>query len=142
MALRTFHIGVKAVIVADNKVLLLQRQDRWNGLSWECPGGRMEEGEAIEQTLRRELAEELPGIADVTIGPILHAGQTAQDREGVGLILLFYRIQATLTTVTVSDEHLGHTWATAADLTRLAQGNGEGVILAYTLAACRTALGV
>ena len=140
MALKTFHIGIKAVIVADDMVLLLQRQDRWNGLSWECPGGRMEDNANIEQTLRRELDEELPGIAQVTVGPLLHAGQTTQDWAGIGLMLLFYRVQATIPVVTVSDEHLAHTWATADDLDRLERGDGDGVILDYTLIAARAAL--
>ncbi len=35
----------------------------------EVPGGRVEKGEEIGQTIRRDRSEELPGIQDIAIGP-------------------------------------------------------------------------
>ena len=51
-----------AVIVRDDKILCVQRGE--NKLSyiskkWEFPGGKVEDGEALEDTIRREILEEL-----------------------------------------------------------------------------------
>ncbi len=52
-----------AVIERDGKILTGRRnytKDKWKDISvWTIPGGRCDEGEALEQTLRREVAEEV-----------------------------------------------------------------------------------
>jgi 8-oxo-dGTP diphosphatase len=138
MAPKRFPIGVKGVLVVGDTVLLLKRAGGEAGPFWEAPGGRMEAGEAIEQTLRRELAEELPGIRNVVIGPLVHAALVPDDPRG--LVLLFYRIQAELPTVTISAEHLRYTWA-SADALRAAPQHLHGAALQpFTLAALTLAL--
>lgn len=59
---------VAAVIVRAGRVLLTQRDPLRNksGWLWECPGGKVEEGEMQEGALARELREEL-GV-DVVVG--------------------------------------------------------------------------
>lgn len=62
-------IPVKALIIKDGRVLITK--DR----RWELPGGRMNVGEAPEETLHREIKEELGttiailGLQDVFIRP-------------------------------------------------------------------------
>ena len=72
---RAFQVGVKGAIVSDGQVLLLKRENRWSGVFWDVPGGRMEGGEDIEETLRRELREELPSIGRIEVGELLHAAR-------------------------------------------------------------------
>jgi 8-oxo-dGTP diphosphatase len=51
-----------AVIVNDGKILCVQRgENKLNYISkkWEFPGGKVEMGEALEDTIKREIAEEL-----------------------------------------------------------------------------------
>jgi len=51
---------VAALIRKDDKVLLTQRwPGRHLGLTWEFPGGKVEEGEEDQEALERELREEL-----------------------------------------------------------------------------------
>lgn len=60
------RIVAAAVIVRDGKVLIAQRPEgkALAGL-WEFPGGKQEEGETIEECLKRELMEELGVEAEV-----------------------------------------------------------------------------
>ena len=53
-------IVTAAVIIEDGRLLLAQRaaDDPLAGL-WELPGGKVEEGETLQQCLERELMEEM-----------------------------------------------------------------------------------
>ena len=54
------HIGVGIVMNEDNEVLIaLRQEDAMLGGLWEFPGGKQEEDEKMEDTVRRELNEEL-----------------------------------------------------------------------------------
>jgi hypothetical protein len=59
-----------------------------------------------------ELSEELPGITGIAVDQILHPALVPDGPRG--LVLLFYRVQAIIPTVTISAEHRGYTWASAA----------------------------
>ena len=57
---------VAALIRKDSKVLLTQRwPGRHLGLTWEFPGGKVEEGETDREALERELREELGVNAEI-----------------------------------------------------------------------------
>lgn len=55
------HIEVvAAVIVKDNKIFCAQRADKGElAKKWEFPGGKVEENETLQESLKRELMEEL-----------------------------------------------------------------------------------
>jgi A/G-specific adenine glycosylase len=63
-------IGVGVVFNAEGQVLIDQRlEEGLLGGLWEFPGGKQEEGEAIEATIARELQEEL--AIEVSVGEAL-----------------------------------------------------------------------
>ena len=63
----TVAIGV---VQREGKILICQRHnDNLLGGFWEFPGGKCEEGEGIEECLRRELIEEV-GIGVCVIRPL------------------------------------------------------------------------
>ena len=74
MSMQTFYVGIQGIIIRDDKVLLL-RANGGKGRRdiWEAPGGRIDDDETMQQTLERELHEELANISDIQIGEILHA---------------------------------------------------------------------
>lgn len=59
--MKTIHVTA-AVIIKDNKILCVQRsENKYDYISkkWEFPGGKVEEKESIEETIVREIEEEL-----------------------------------------------------------------------------------
>ncbi len=79
-----------AVIEEKGKVLIARRKPgRHMGGKWEFPGGKIEPGETPEESLERELREEL--AIQVSIGEFLCSA--FYEGEGVSLELLVYRVQ-------------------------------------------------
>jgi ADP-ribose pyrophosphatase YjhB (NUDIX family) len=72
-----------AFIFRDDKLLIGLRNytpDKWKKISvWTAPGGRCDDGETLEQTVRRETAEEV-GITDLKITDYL--GTVPGAKEG------------------------------------------------------------
>jgi ADP-ribose pyrophosphatase YjhB (NUDIX family) len=72
-----------AFVVRDGKILIGFRhytQEQWKQIDvWTCPGGRCDEGEAVEKTLRRETAEEI-GVDELEICEYL--GEVPGAKEG------------------------------------------------------------
>ncbi|PCH66032.1 MAG: hypothetical protein COC04_00400 [Gammaproteobacteria bacterium] len=58
--MKTVHVAV-AVIVNDKKevLLALRAMDQHQGGLWEFPGGKVEQGESVNEALIREIREEL-----------------------------------------------------------------------------------
>lgn len=113
--MKSFHVGIKGVVRReDGSVLLLQKNGE-KGF-WEVPGGRIDDDEDIEATLRRELEEELPGISEVKIGRLLCAHRLPHDiGDNLGLMLLYFEVTATLPDpIQISEEHIASQWVGSA----------------------------
>ena len=108
MAIRRFHVGVKGLITAsDERVLLLR-----DGSFWDLPGGRIDDNETSLETLRRELAEELPGIRNVRVGHLLGCDRVADLNDQFSLYIVVYQVTADLPDpVALSHEHDHAEWA-------------------------------
>lgn len=116
--IKNFNIGIKAVIVKQNKALVLKEKDiRDNGVQlYDLPGGRIEDEELPEETLKRELMEEL-GVLEFTLGSILHIARHARyDKNGSSLMLIFYEVFIKDTQIRLSDEHISFEWISKKDL--------------------------
>ncbi len=103
-----------ALIEEHGRVLVAQRRPGAHmGGKWELPGGKVEPGETPEQSLARELAEEL-GL-EVRVGE--HLCSARFDGDGVRLELLVYRVQR-VSGEPVLHEHEEIRWVAPADLRR------------------------
>lgn len=63
----TFKMSVHAVIV-DSESRVLQLRQTYGDLAWGLPGGAVDPGETVLDTLRRECREEIG--CEITVGPL------------------------------------------------------------------------
>jgi mutator protein MutT len=114
MKIKNFHVGVKAVIIQNNKALVLEENSKRNTFS--LPGGKVDEGEGIDQGLKRELKEEI-GLTEYKKGPLLHAFErTDYGKKNAGLLILVYLVEANISNIRLSYEHKGFKWVGKKDL--------------------------
>lgn len=125
----SFHLGVKALLCnASGEILLLQvNPARLHGTDrtdyWDLPGGRVQKGETIPQTLTREVFEET-GLRDMRatshIGIVLSNIRIPIGDDSVGLLLSVDACQLPVDAeIKLSDEHIARAWfepAQAAEL--------------------------
>jgi len=101
------RITTKAIIYRNDSVLLVQD----NKGKWEMPGGKIDFNEKPEDTLRRELHEEL-GFKDITVKNIVHAWtfSVVHEEGEYQFIVLVYEVVSNDTDVNKSDEHVRYEW--------------------------------
>jgi (d)CTP diphosphatase len=65
-------VQVVAAVIERNGQLLIARRpaEKRHGGLWEFPGGKLREGESLQEAARRELAEEL-GLEALAVGPVV-----------------------------------------------------------------------
>ncbi len=110
MSEKLFNVGVKAIIVKGDKVLIVQNTKGF----WEVPGGRIDKNESIEEALHRELREELPNIKAIVLHEVVDARRLHKDiKDDVSLVLVFYKVEADFDgEPDLSHEHTAYKWAT------------------------------
>ena len=83
-----YRVSVKALVVKNNAILLLQEEDG----RWELPGGGLEFGETIEECLKREVQEEI-GVTVKAMDPKpLYVWTVKKDEEGDYRLFLAYTV--------------------------------------------------
>lgn len=99
----TFPVSIKGVVLDEHRRVLLLRNDRDE---WELPGGRIEIGETPQETVVREIGEEIGWT--VTAGPLLDAWlyRIAQVDKYVFVVTYGCHLVAAGPPV-LSDEHRG-----------------------------------
>jgi len=108
--MKSFYIGVKAIVVHDGKILLLKRI-RNGKYFWDGPGGRVEANEELESAIKRELAEELQGIHNITVEKLLYIYRLPHDlKDNHGLLRIFYKITADISHISLEPAHEEYIW--------------------------------
>jgi 8-oxo-dGTP diphosphatase len=88
------RIGVGAVILDDCKrILLVLRKRNPESGKWSIPGGKVELYETLEQTIVREVKEEV-GLT-VTVGELLCIAQTVDELQGLHWVSPIFTVQVT-----------------------------------------------
>ena len=79
--MKRVHVAAAVIRGADGRVLIAKRAaDQHQGGLWEFPGGKVEEGEAVEAALSRELQEEL-GIQVKAARPLIQVQHDYPDKH-------------------------------------------------------------
>jgi 8-oxo-dGTP diphosphatase len=115
-----FYLGIKTMVISEEgKILLMLRPPSKAGerALWDIPGGRKKRGEAIEESLKRELYEEtglrIAGRDVQFVGPVLGSTRISMGETDAGLVLFVYRCQWDgVPEVRLSPEHSDFWWAT------------------------------
>lgn len=116
MILMKKHIEVvAAVIKKDNKYFCAQRDNFGElGGKWEFPGGKVEAGETLEESLKREIFEELK--IDIIINEYL---MTVNHEYETFKITLHTFLCEVNTNNFVLTEHINSRWVEKEDLEKL-----------------------
>lgn len=108
---------VCALIIRNGSALCAQRSERMAlPLKWEFPGGKLEDGEAPEEALKREIMEELS--IDITVGRALSELEYTYENGGTIRLLPFLATME-LDQKPVANEHAELRWVKTADLLAL-----------------------
>lgn len=79
--MKRVHVAAAVIRGADDRVLIAKRADEQHqGGLWEFPGGKVEEGEAVQAALARELEEEL-GIRVSAARPLIQVQHDYPDKQ-------------------------------------------------------------
>lgn len=113
---------VKGLIIYNGEILLLKRSshNKFGGGEWELAGGKLKNGEELEESLIREIEEET-GLK-VIPEKILYA-TTINDDPDRQLIFLHYLCSTDNDEVTLSNEHTDFYWANQEDAKKLLRQN-------------------
>lgn len=113
--------AVRALVVdRDDRTLLVQFRDATGQVWWATPGGGTMLGETAEQTLRRELAEEI-GLVDVALGPAIWTrehtfawnGRILRQRERIHLVRVDEHVPAPTVDLAAESVHEVRWWTLA-----------------------------
>lgn len=106
-------ISVKGILLENGKALLVKNERQ----EWELPGGRLEPGEAPEQSVIREIEEELGLVCTVVR---LVDAWVYTVTEGKQVFIVTYLCQcADRGPIVLSQEHLEYGWFSLAELGRI-----------------------
>lgn len=126
---KLFFVGIKGLIRnGDGRILILKSSLRDHTentkIYWDIPGGRVDEGDGVEETLLREIEEEtgvteVSGIEFFTAVVSNHQIPIENDRKA-GLVLMVYVANIPADSkIKLSPEHTEYDWVDQAKAAEL-----------------------
>jgi 8-oxo-dGTP diphosphatase len=111
-------VGVGAVIVKDDRAVIIRRANEPYKGQWSIPGGRVELGEPLVAAVRREMREET-GL-DVEVGPVIEVFERIQrDDQGrvrYHFVIIDYLCTCVGSTLCAGDDAADARWVTSDEL--------------------------
>lgn len=123
---KLFHVGVKGLITnAEGKILVLnvntaRFRDKTDEGHWDIPGGRIQVGSDVKETLTREITEEtgVSAISDIGFftAVISNLQIPISETERVGLVLMIYKVTIPEDSqIVLNEENTEYEWVTPAE---------------------------
>ena len=129
-------MGVGAVIVDGERVLLVKRAHEPLKGQWSLPGGAVEVGESLEAGLVREVREET--CLDVTVGPVVEVldriSRDANGRVEYHFVIVDYLCRVAGGTATCGSDAEDIEWARRDDLARYRLTSAATAVIAKAFA--------
>ena len=129
-------VGVGAVIIDGDRVLLVKRAHEPLKGQWSLPGGAVEVGESLEAGLVREVREET--CLDVTVGPVVEVldriGRDATGRVEHHFVIVDYLCRVAGGTATCGSDAEDVEWARRDDLARYRLTSAATAVIAKAFA--------
>jgi len=116
---KEFFISLKVMIQnSEGKVLFLIKEK--NGQNFlDLPGGRMEGSDSFEESIKRELSEELSLTGEIKVlnqvGAVWELPSNFV-KEGKRQLIITLSVEADLSELELSDEHIDHIWIGLEDI--------------------------
>jgi 8-oxo-dGTP diphosphatase len=112
---KKMFFSIKALIIKDNQFLAVYNFENGQKL-WDLPGGKMEFGETAEETLKREIYEEL-GIEIKPIKVIDTWNYMHNDNCQITGIIYFSEMETDK--IRISEEHHGFDWIDFEEINKI-----------------------
>jgi len=112
-------VSQKAIILnSGGKILALRRSgtDPSRPLTWDFPGGQLEDGENLEESMRREIREEAGiEVADLRV----FDAYGNYDKQGEFWVMICYLAHSDAPEIVLSYEHDQYQWLTREEFLKL-----------------------
>ena len=116
---------VAAIIKKDNLYLIAQRnKNKYMGLTWEFPGGKVESNETFHEALSREIREEL----NININVYEKIAEEKYKDDEIDIILHYYLCSEKSGTTRLN-EHENIAWIEKKDFNQYDFVEGDGNVL-------------
>ena len=116
---------VAAIIKKDNSYLIAQRnKNKYMGLKWEFPGGKVESDETFHEALSREIQEEL----NININVHEKIAEEKYKDDEIDIILHYYLCSEKSGTIRLN-EHENIAWVEKEDFDKYDFVEGDGNVL-------------
>ena len=132
-------VGVGAVVVSDEKVLIVKRGHEPRKGEWSLPGGIVELGETLVEACKRELKEET-GL-DVDVGEVVEVFDRVHRRDGriqYHFVIVDYLCRPIGGTLSAADDAEDAAWVAADEIERYGVNEFAARVIRRGLAMART----